>query len=177
MNAHAFWTVAPGVGEIRRETLPVAAPGACRITTLASGISRGTEALVFAGHVPPSQYEAMRAPLMGGAFPFPVKYGYSTVGLTEAGRRVFVLHPHQDVFLAPASMCIPVPDAVPTARAVLAWFGESRVIWGSDWPILTTDTIYPKWLSASEMLLKDLNELERDAVFGDNANLFYRLNL
>ena len=36
------------------------------------------------------------------------------------GERVFVLHPHQDVFLAPAAMCIPVPDGVPTQRAVLA---------------------------------------------------------
>ncbi len=33
---------------------------------------------------------------------------------------MFVLHPHQDVFNAPAAMCIPVPDAIPTARAVLA---------------------------------------------------------
>jgi threonine dehydrogenase-like Zn-dependent dehydrogenase len=118
--AHAFWTVAPGVGEIRSETLPAAAPEQRRVRTLASGISRGTEALVFAGRVPPAQYAAMRAPLMGGAFPFPVKYGYSAVGLTDDGVRVFVLHPHQDVFLAPARMCIPVPDAVPTPRAVLA---------------------------------------------------------
>ena len=88
--------------------------------TLASGVSRGTEALVFAGRVPPSQYQAMRAPLMGGAFPFPVKYGYSAVGRVPDGRRVFVLHPHQDVFLAPGAMCIPVPDGVPTHRAVLA---------------------------------------------------------
>ena len=62
----------------------------------------------------------MRAPLMGGAFPFPVKYGYCAVGRVPDGRRVFVLHPHQDVFLAPATMCIPVPDGVPTHRAVLA---------------------------------------------------------
>jgi threonine dehydrogenase-like Zn-dependent dehydrogenase len=57
---------------------------------------------------------------MGGAFPFPVKYGYAAVGETPDGTRVFALHPHQDFFLAPAAMCVPVPDAVPTARAVLA---------------------------------------------------------
>ncbi len=119
MNAHAFWTVAPGVGEIRSEALPPPTPGQRRVRTLASGISRGTEALVFAGRVPPSQYAAMGAPLMGGAFPFPVKYGYSAVGQTDDGARVFVLHPHQDVFLAPAAMCIPVPDALPTPRAAL----------------------------------------------------------
>jgi threonine dehydrogenase-like Zn-dependent dehydrogenase len=90
------------------------------VRTLASGVSRGTEALVFAGRVPPSQYQTMRAPLMAGEFPFPVKYGYSAVGRTESGQRVFVLHPHQDCFMAPAAMCIPVPDELPTNRAVLA---------------------------------------------------------
>ncbi len=56
---------------------------------------------------------------MGGTFPFPVKYGYSVVGEADDGRRVFVLHPHQDRFVAPAAMCVPVPDAIPTHRAVL----------------------------------------------------------
>lgn len=124
-EARAFWTVAPGRGEIRGETLPDRAEPSrderhVLVRTLASGVSRGTEALVFAGRVPVSQRHAMRAPLMGGEFPFPVKYGYSAVGRTDDGKRVFVLHPHQDVFVAPAAMCIPVPDAVPTPRAVLA---------------------------------------------------------
>ena len=119
-RARAFWTTAPGRGELRDEHLAPVAPGTCRVHTLASGVSRGTEALVFAGRVPQNQYQAMRAPLMGGAFPFPVKYGYCAVGRTPDGTRVFVLHPHQDVFLAPVAMCIPLPEAVPTNRAVLA---------------------------------------------------------
>ena len=119
-EARAFWTVAPGQGEIHGETLPGTVPGQLLVHTIASGVSRGTESLVFAGGVPASQYQAMRAPLMGGEFPFPVKYGYSTVGRVATGGRVFALHPHQDVFLAPEGMCIPVPDAVPTPRAVLA---------------------------------------------------------
>jgi NADPH:quinone reductase-like Zn-dependent oxidoreductase len=118
--ARAFWTVAPRRGELRSEVVDRQADGDLLIRTLASGVSRGTEAVVFEGRVPPSQYEAMRAPLMGGAFPFPVKYGYSAVGRAADGRRVFVLHPHQDVFLAPAAMCIAVPREVPTRRAVLA---------------------------------------------------------
>ncbi|MDR3537765.1 MAG: zinc-binding alcohol dehydrogenase [Acetobacteraceae bacterium] len=115
----AFWMVAPGVGALQPETLPSPTPGETLVRSLASGVSRGTEALVFAGRVPPSQYAAMRAPLMAGKFPFPVKYGYATVGEAD-GRRVFVLHPHQEAFVAPTAMCIPVPDAVPTQRAVLA---------------------------------------------------------
>ena len=119
-EARAFWTIAPGHGEIRGETLPADAAGQVLVHTQVSGVSRGTEALVFAGRVPESQHQAMRAPLMGGELPFPVKYGYSAVGRTPDGRSVFVLHPHQDIFLAPAAMCIPLPDMVTTQRAVLA---------------------------------------------------------
>jgi len=127
-GARAFWTVAPGCGEIREEIL---AEDGVLVRTLATGISRGTESLVFAGRVPESQYAVMGAPLMGGAFPFPVKYGYSAVGVDRAGRRVFVLHPHQTLFRAPAAMCIPVPDGVPTERAVLAANMETalNILW------------------------------------------------
>ncbi len=115
----AFWIIAPGVGILQPEALASPVPGEILVRSRAGGVSRGTEALVFAGRVPPSQYDAMRAPLMAGTFPFPVKYGYATVGEAD-GRRVFVLHPHQEAFVAPAAMCIPVPAAVPTPRAVLA---------------------------------------------------------
>lgn len=118
--ARAFWTIGPGRGELRSETLAEADPGKVVVRARASGVSRGTEALVFAGRVPPGQFAAMRAPLMDGTFPFPVKYGYSVVGERDDGGRVFVLHPHQDRFLAPVAMCVPVPDAIPTHRAVLA---------------------------------------------------------
>jgi len=118
--AAAFWTIAPGKGELRVETLPEPGPASALLRTFASGVSRGTEALVFAGRVPPGQYDAMRAPLMSGSFPFPVKYGYSAVAARDDGDRVFVLHPHQDRFVAPLAMCVPVPASVPTNRAVLA---------------------------------------------------------
>ncbi len=126
-TARAFWTVAPGRGQIREENLPPPGHAELRLRALASGVSRGTEALVFAGAVPPGQHEAMRAPLMGGAFPAPVKYGYSMVAQDPAGQRLFVLHPHQDAFNAPAAMCIPVPPAVPTFRAVLGANMETAV--------------------------------------------------
>jgi 2-desacetyl-2-hydroxyethyl bacteriochlorophyllide A dehydrogenase len=132
-GARALWTIAPGRCEIRGESLPPRAPDQALVRTHATGISRGTERLVLAGRVPASQHAAMRCPLQQGDFPFPVKYGYSAVGTVEdgpaeiTGRRVFVLHPHQDRFLAPAAMCIPVPDAVPDARAILAANMETAV--------------------------------------------------
>lgn len=131
MRARAFWITAPGHGEIREETLPVPSVDQVLVRSLASGISRGTERLVFEGHVPRSQWQAMRAPLQQGEFSFPVKYGYATVGTVADGHRVFCLHPHQDLFLAPREMCIPVPDAVPNTRAVLAANMETalNIVW------------------------------------------------
>ncbi len=134
-DARALWTVAPNQCEIRPESLPARAPDQALVRARASGVSRGTERLVLAGRVPANQHAAMRCPLQSGEFPFPVKYGYSAVGVVEqgdrAGERVFVLHPHQDRFLAPAAMCIPVPDDVPDHRAVLAANMETaiNVLW------------------------------------------------
>jgi threonine dehydrogenase-like Zn-dependent dehydrogenase len=123
MTARAFWAIAPGQGALRTEPLPAPGEGQALVRTLASGISRGTESLVFHGRVPESEHARMACPMMGGAFPFPVKYGYSAVGLAEtgahAGRRVFALAPHQDRFVASHALLAPLPDALPTSRAVL----------------------------------------------------------
>ena len=133
MQARAYWATGAGTGELRPEALRPPGAGEAVIRALWSGISRGTEALVALGRVPPGQRQIMRAPFQAGEFPFPVKYGYSAVGVVEdgpaalVGRRIFCLHPHQDRFLAPAGMCIPVRDDVPDARAVLAANMETAV--------------------------------------------------
>lgn len=125
-EARAFWTVAPGRGEIRDEALPAAAPHEVRVRTLFSGVSRGTESLVFHGRVPPEEYQRMRAPFQGGDFPAPVKYGYASVGEVESGpvdltgRIVFCLFPHQTAYVVPATAVRLVPEEVPAGRAVLA---------------------------------------------------------
>ena len=123
-KASALWYVAPSRAELRAETVGEPGRGEVRVGALFGAVSRGTERLVFEGRVPESEYQRMRTPRMGGAFPFPVKYGYSTVGAVMAGpdrgRTVFVLHPHQSEFVVPASDTVPVPDKVPPARAVLA---------------------------------------------------------
>src|SRR5262245_33363779 len=123
--ARAFWTTAPGVGEIRAETLPRRAAGEVVVQTLYSGISRGTESLVFAGRVPPSERIRMRAPHQAGEFPFPVKYGYQSVGRVVdgpealAGKNVFCLYPHQTRYVVPVEAVVPLPDGIPPERAVL----------------------------------------------------------
>jgi hypothetical protein len=125
-TGRSLWTVGVAQAEIREERISAPAPGEVTVRALESGISRGTEALVFAGRVPQSEWARMRCPFQAGDFPFPVKYGYSAVGIVEdgpperLGQRVFCLYPHQTRFTLPESYAIPVPDAVPTRRAVLA---------------------------------------------------------
>ena len=131
--AQAFWLREPGRGEIRPVTLPEAGRGDVLVRTLRSGVSRGTETLVFRGGVPPGQYAAMRAPFQEGEFPGPVKYGYLNVGAVEQGppelhgRTVFCLYPHQTAYVVPATAVTPVPEDVPAARAVLAGTVETAV--------------------------------------------------
>src|SRR6187200_3568829 len=132
-DAHAFWLRTPGRGEIRPLTLPEAGRDDVMVRTLRSGISRGTETLVFRGGVPPGQYATMRAPFQEGDFPGPVKYGYLNVGVVEQGppelhgRTVFCLYPHQTAYVVPAGAVTVVPEGVPPTRAVLAGIVETAV--------------------------------------------------
>ncbi len=122
--ARAFWITAPGHGAIREEPLGAPGAGEALVETLWSGISRGTETLVFQGRVPVSEYARMRCPFQAGDFPAPVKYGYANVGRAlggvHAGRAVFCLFPHQTAFVAAESALVPLPHGVPPERAVLA---------------------------------------------------------
>src|SRR6476620_11706636 len=132
-DSRAFWLRAPGAGEIRSAALPARGPDEVLVRTLFSGVSRGTELLVFRGGVPSSQYATMRAPFQEGEFPGPVKYGYLNVGTVERGpaalqgHTVVGLYPHQTAYVVPASAVTPVPDDVPPERAVLAGTVETAV--------------------------------------------------
>ncbi|OAN92191.1 dehydrogenase [Marinobacter sp. EhC06] len=135
--ARAWWVTGAGKGEIQ-ET-PLAEPGVkeqeelVTVQSLYSGISRGTESLVFHGRVPRSEYTAMRAPFQAGDFPWPVKYGYANVGkVTEGpaelvGQTVFCLYPHQNRYRVPASAVTPLPKDLPAERAILAANMETAV--------------------------------------------------
>jgi 2-desacetyl-2-hydroxyethyl bacteriochlorophyllide A dehydrogenase len=137
MLARAFWTVGNGRGAVLDETLSAPGPGDVLVEAEWSAVSRGTEALVFEGRVPKSEFSRMRCPFQVGDFPAPVKYGYASVGRAVggvaelAGRRVFSLHPHQTAYVVPANAVVLVPDTVPPERAVLAANMETAVnaIW------------------------------------------------
>ncbi len=137
--ARALWYVSAGVAELREAKTAAPKPGEALVRALYSGISRGTERLVFEGRLPESEWPRMRLPAQEGDFPFPVKYGYAAVGEVEigpadlVGRTVFSLYPHQERYVLPVAELVPVPDNVPVKRAVLGANMETalNVIWDS----------------------------------------------
>lgn len=125
-SSQAFWIVAPRSGGIRDESVAVAGDDSVGIRALYSGISHGTEALVWQAQIPVSQQTRMRAPFQAGEFPAPVKYGYASVGVVESGaaallgQTVFCLYPHQRHYTVPLAAAYPLPAGLPPERAVLA---------------------------------------------------------
>lgn len=128
LAARALWYASRRTAELRECILNKRGETEALVRLLYSGVSRGTERLVFNGLVPAAERDRMCAPLQEGAFPFPVKYGYSAVGVVEAGpsslvgKTVFALAPHQDRVLVPLDRLgvVEVPAGVPPRRAILA---------------------------------------------------------
>lgn len=138
--ARGLFYTAPNEAALREvPSQPLTTACDARVRMLWSGISRGTERLVFEGRVPLSEHERMRAPFQDGAFSFPVKYGYAAVGRVEEGpeevleKAVFCLFPHQDRFEVPASALTVLPDDLPPRRAILAANMETALnaVWDS----------------------------------------------
>jgi len=129
-HSRQFWVIEPGKGKIIQKPLLSRSEEEIVIKTRFTGISRGTEKLVFNGMVPTSQYETMRGPFQEGDFSTPVKYGYSNVGTCVSApanyrdaflqKPVFSLFPHQDYFILPIDAALVLPPELPPARAILA---------------------------------------------------------
>src|SRR5690348_542845 len=130
--ARALFHTAPRCVEIRELPTPRPAAGEVLVRTLCSGISSGTERLVYRGEVPADMALDDTIDALGGAFCYPFAYGYACVGevaggsggslprasTVEAGQAVFAFHPHQDVFATRASDLIALP-AIDPASATL----------------------------------------------------------
>ena len=131
----AFWVTSAGKGQIQEEKIASPKANENRIRTLYSGISRGTESLVWNGHIPKSLHQIMKAPFQEGVFNFPIKYGYINVGQViegpNVGQTVFTLYPHQTEFNLDQSFCVPIPASVSASRAILAANMETAInaIW------------------------------------------------
>jgi NADPH:quinone reductase-like Zn-dependent oxidoreductase len=144
ITGRALSYTAPGRAELVDVSFPTLTaddnkPVYVTVNAAFSGISRGTERLVFQGRLPRGEWERMRCPHQQGAFPFPVQYGYAVVGDVIRGpgellgRAVFALHPHQDIFAISAAEVVPLPAGLPPRRATLAANMETALnaLWDS----------------------------------------------
>src|SRR6202042_2255337 len=117
--ARALFHTAPRCVEIRELPTPRPAAGEVLVRTLSSGISGGTERLVYRGEIPADLALDDTIDALGGPFPSPFAYGYACVGeVAESGQRVFAFHPHQDVFTARAGDLVPLPAVDPAAATL-----------------------------------------------------------
>jgi threonine dehydrogenase-like Zn-dependent dehydrogenase len=117
--ARALFHTAPRRVEIRELPAPQPSAGEVVVATLFSGISGGTERLVYRGEVAEDLALDDTIDALSGAFRYPFPYGYACVGqVGDSAQRVFAFQPHQDVFAARASDLIPLP-AVDPAPATL----------------------------------------------------------
>lgn len=75
--------------------------------------------------------------------------------------------------LSPQEVQDPEPRLKQIFDRLLDWFGPDRLIWGSDWPVLTLAASYRRWQDLAAGLLAGLREEEKSAIFGGNARRFY----
>lgn len=98
----------------------------------------------------------------------------------RAGMAVLASFPHVRCKLSglvtEAAPGAPLDAIRPYADTLLELFGPQRLIFGSDWPVLTTRQDYATWWDWSHRLTAHLTPAERDAVFGRNAVAFYGLH-
>ncbi|MCR9244306.1 MAG: zinc-binding alcohol dehydrogenase [bacterium] len=118
-TSRCYWVESPGRGALRADAMTPAGPEDVLVVTEFSGISPGTERLVGNGQVPAAVAQQMACYGMKGTFALPIAYGYSLVGRTAAGDRVFTMHPHQDRCHVSRDRLVELPDAVPASRATL----------------------------------------------------------
>lgn len=129
MRARRLTYTAPFQALTEEFSLPEMGENSVLVQTLNSGISRGTEALVYGGNVPLSEHSRMACPHQVGTFTFPVTYGYACTGKViktgaavssvNPGDLVFVLHPHQTHLVVHEDWVVPLPDGTDPQRAVL----------------------------------------------------------
>jgi 2-desacetyl-2-hydroxyethyl bacteriochlorophyllide A dehydrogenase len=118
--ATAVWFAKRGCVELRSEPVPDVGLRDVRVRAVASGLSHGTEMLVFRGQIPAGM--GLDLPTLRGSFDFPIKYGYASVGRVvetgadvhdaRPGDLVFALYPHQTEYVVPMAFAVRLPEAL-----------------------------------------------------------------
>jgi 2-desacetyl-2-hydroxyethyl bacteriochlorophyllide A dehydrogenase len=138
MIRQALFFTGPRRVEVREEQVTEPGKGQVLVETLLSGISAGTEILVYRGQAPQQMAADLTIPALSGSrLTFPLKYGYSAVGRVKrlglgvaeiwADRLVFSFQPHQSHFVAQAVDLIPLPEGLTPEEAVFVPTMETAV--------------------------------------------------
>ncbi len=132
-TAQSFW-VSKKKGSIKKELLDTSMEkDEILVKTLYSGISYGTEKIVFDGQVPKNQFSFMRAPHQEGEFDSDLKYGYLNIGKVIEGpknylhKHVYTMFPHQSMYIIKASLATLIPNDIPLRRALLTANMETAI--------------------------------------------------
>ena len=132
---------------VREQPIPDPGPGEVRVRTERSGISAGTELLVYRGDVASELPTDETIDALAGTFSYPLQYGYAAVGrVTAVGegvdgawldRRVFAFNPHESHFLADPGSLVPTtldPEQavlIPNAEAAANFVMDARPRFGA----------------------------------------------
>ncbi|PZU08290.1 MAG: amidohydrolase [Sphingomonas sp.] len=65
----------------------------------------------------------------------------------------------------------------PVFATLVEAFTPARMLWGSDWPVLTLAADYAQWAAITDELLAGLVEHDRRAILGGNAARLYGLSI
>lgn len=135
MIINSLWHENNSTSSLWREHITTHKDESVYIKSLYSLISSGTEYLVATGQVPLKAYRAMKVPYMGGRFPFPVKYGYNLIGLSQNQKNEDILmhcmHPHQDIAIINQQDAHLVPPGIQPRQATL--FGTLETVINAIW--------------------------------------------
>lgn len=129
---------APGRVKVREGPVPEPSPEEVRVRTTLSGISPGTERLIYQGKAPADlPADATFSSMDGASLDFPLTYGYACVGTVDMvgdevagnwrGTRVFAFQPHTSVFTCSPDDLVPLPDDISDEEAALVPAVETAV--------------------------------------------------
>lgn len=133
INAQSFWIKKKNNSYIKSHTIDSPQKNELLIQTVYSGISYGTEKIVYTGTVPDSQKELMRCPYQEGKFGSDVKYGYMNIGKVMEGssgfkgKHVYTLYPHQTHYVLNESEVTLISESIPLKRCLLTANMETAV--------------------------------------------------
>lgn len=122
MKNHVMYFTNPNQISIIEESIPCPQKDELLIQNIISGISAGTEMLIYRGQLPNYFPLDDSIPSLNKKATYPFKYGYCSVGkVIEAGEKklnhfidkwVFVFNPHESFFCAKPEEVILLPDNI-----------------------------------------------------------------